>query len=66
MYNLFVFLSLLILFFQTYVILRLQHLKEADPQGKEQSIKHLAVGNNIVFFLVLLALALGTTATFFR
>ncbi len=66
MYNVFVFLSLAILFFQTYVILRLQSLKSASEIGKEQQIQKLATLNNIVFFLVLLALIIGTTATFFR
>lgn len=66
MYNLFVFLSLVILFFQTYVILRLQHLKETAKDEKEHTVQSLATCNNVVFFIILLALALGTTATFFR
>ncbi len=66
MYNLFVFLSLIILFFQTYVILRLQHLKETPKAAEEYTIQRLATCNNAVFFLILLALALGATATFFR
>lgn len=66
MYNLLVFLSLLILFFQTYVILRLQRIKEFSSELKEQHVHTLATWNNIVFFLVLFALIIGTTATFFR
>ncbi|MBM3892841.1 hypothetical protein FJ365_00380 [Candidatus Dependentiae bacterium] len=66
MYNLFVFLSLIILFFQTYVILRLQHLRAGPKELEEQTVQSLATCNNVVFFLILLALALGTTITFFR
>lgn len=66
MYNLFVFLSLVILFFQTYVVLRLQNLKKKSESVQDAPRKHLQLWNNAMFFCILIALAIGTTCSFLR
>jgi hypothetical protein len=65
-YNLLVFLSLIILLFQTYVILQLQHAKARASDRLERRTAQLTAANNVVFFFILIALIIGTTATFFR
>jgi hypothetical protein len=66
MYNLFVFLALVILFFQTYVILRLQRIKEVAESTFDRTINHLSFWNNILFFGILLIIAIGSTISFWR
>ena len=66
MYNLFVFLALVILFFQTYVILRLQRIKDASDATKERVNAHLLFLNNLLFFAILLTIAIGSTVSFWR
>lgn len=66
MYNLFVFLALVILFFQTYVILRLQRIKDVVEATREQTLGHLRFWNNAVFFIILIIMLIGTTTSFWR
>ena len=66
MYNLFVFLSLVILFFQTYVVLRLQNIKKTGVESQANVQKQLSITNDLVFFGTLFALAFISSMTFFR
>lgn len=65
-YNLLVLLSLIILFFQGFVILTLQRSKDAPENEQAQTRRRLEYANTVVFFGTLLALITLVTCTFFR
>jgi len=65
-YYLFVFLSLLILLFQTYVSLKLHYIKSSTERAQEISKKRLERVNDAVFFMLLGLLVLGIVYTLFR
>jgi len=66
MYNLFVFLSLVILFFQGFVILQLQHVKgESETKQAAQRV-WLEYANTFIFFGTLFTLAVSASLTLWR
>jgi hypothetical protein len=65
-YYLLVFLSLVLLLFQVYVLQRCQGVKEAQPDLQEATYAKLENINNIVFFAQLLGLIVGMIAIAFR
>ncbi len=65
-YYLLVILSMLILFFQTYVILTIQHFKKHALQDEIFNKHELQCLNDSVFMLIIILLAAGLTYTWFR
>jgi hypothetical protein len=65
-YNLLVFLSLGILIFHAYVILRLQAIKEHPAGVKERMFTRLELYNHLVFYSVLFLLAIFLSISFLR
>lgn len=66
MYHALVFFSLMILLFETYVVLTLHNVKELTNQRQEQIKKRLYIANDIVFFLILAASVLCVAYSVFR
>ncbi|MBX9830629.1 hypothetical protein K2X40_01610 [Candidatus Babeliales bacterium] len=62
-----VFLSLLILFFQTYVMLELQRIKDVEPGNTaEKAMDSLEKLNNNIFFGIIFLLVCLVTYNYFR
>ena len=65
-YNILVGLSLIILFFQAYVMLMMQKIKEASEQIQKKTKEFLAKINDLVFIGSLCALMILVTYSFYR
>jgi hypothetical protein len=65
-YYLVVFLSLLVLFFQTYVVLVVQKINKLTDQAKNKLVKKLKRTNDLSFFVVLILLISILTYNYFR
>lgn len=62
----FVFIALIILFFQIYVFLKMQQIKEQTPEEQNNEKNRMLKLNDIVFFISLFLLAIFATYALFR
>jgi hypothetical protein len=65
-FYLLVFLSLVILLFQIYVVLRLHHLKHLSEEKKKVVYKHLDYFNSFLLIATLFVLIVMTTLSYWR
>lgn len=65
-FNTFVFLSISILIFQSYVIMRLQAIERDHEEKRHNAILKLEIANNIVFYSIIALLFILGMLTFLR